>query len=195
MEILENEINFRPAVPSDAESLFQVKIAAFGEEFRRFGYSDHEPYREAVADCHPDRAKDDGMFSRKWHEGFCSGYLGGDWSLVILADSRIIGQVCAFPGDFAPLNFPAQYPGYDLSGKANVLFCVYVLPEYQDRGIGQMAMRKMEALHPADKWILDTPRVSPKNGHFYAKCGYAQGTGAATGLNVYAKGFPAPAAP
>ena len=54
-----------------------------------------------------------------------------------------------------------------------------------------MAMEYVEKLHPADKWILDTPKVSPKNKHFYEKCGYTQGNNEIHNgfLNVYSKGF------
>jgi len=178
-----NAITFRPATPDDANTLFEVKIAAFGDEFRQFHYADHG-YQDAVDDCSADRAKDEGMFSRKWHEGFCSGQFG-DWSLVIEADSRIIGQIVGFSGSHQ--YFADEYAGYDMTGNVNVIFCVYVLPEYKNRGIGKMAMRRMERLHPADKWILDTPKISPKNKHFYEQCGYVQG--ASGSKNVYAKGF------
>ena len=121
------------------------------------------------------------MFGRDWHEAFCSQF--GDWSLVIEANSQIIGQIVALEGQ----HFKDNYSEYDMTGSVNVIFCIYVLPEFKNQGIGKMAMEHIERLHPADKWILDTPKVSPKNKRFYEKCGYMQGKNGT--LNVYAKGF------
>ena len=91
-----NNITFKPAKPEDAETLFHIKIAAYGDEFKQFNYAE-QGYQDAVDDCNADRAKDDGMFSRKWHEIFCSNH-DGIWSLVIEADSKIIGQIVACSG-------------------------------------------------------------------------------------------------
>jgi len=177
------DITFRPAKPKDAGTLFKIKIAAYGDEFGLFDYA-AQGYQDAVDDCNTDRAKADGMFSREWHRGFCSGALG-DWSLVIMADKKTAGQIVAFPWQNQP--FIGPYSEYDMTGNVNVLFCIYVSPEYKNMGIGKRAMQHMEQIHPAEKWILDTPRVSPKNKRFYEKCGFTQG--ASGSLNVYAKGF------
>jgi len=170
-------ITFRPAKPEDADTLFKVKTAAYGDEFKLFNYDD-------VDDCYADDPKEDGMFSRKWHESFCNGHIG-DWSIVIKAGSKIIGHIVAYPGQ--DQFFKDAYSEYDMTGNVNVIFCIYVLPEFKNRGIGEKAMDYMERLHPADKWILDTPEISQKNKHFYEKCGYTQGRSGST--NVYAKGF------
>ena len=175
------EITFRPARPEDTDSLFEVKIAAYGDEFRRFRYAEEGRYREVVEDCRVDRARSDGMFSREWHEAFCRCF--GDWTLVIEVDSRIVGSICAQPGRY----FQEVYPEYDMSANVNVLFCIYVLPAYQDRGLGSKAMAHMEELHPAAGWILDTPEISPKNRHFYEKGGYTRD--ARGSCNVYTKGL------
>ena len=74
-----------------ADTLFNIKIAAYGDEFRQFNYVE-QGYQDAVDDCDADRAKDDGMFSRKWHEIFCSDN-DGIWSFVIEENSKIIGQI------------------------------------------------------------------------------------------------------
>lgn len=180
MSSLEN-ISFRPAKPEDANVLFEVKIAAYGDEFKLFDYGKDERYKESVEDCHVDKAKDEGMFSRKWHEAFCSPF--GDWTLAMEADTKVIGSICAQPGRY----FKNEYPEYDMSEDVNVLFCVYVLPEYKNKGIGCKAIEYMEKLHPAGKWILDTPDISWKNKHFYEKCGYKKGE--SRNKNVYVKGF------
>ena len=161
------KINFRAATPSDANILFDVKIAAYGDEFREFNYAQNG-YKDVVEDCNINMAREDGMFSKKWHEAFCSGYFG-DWSLVIEIESKIIGQIVAFSGKDKNLHSLYNYSSYDMTGNVNIIFCIYVLPEYKNRGVGKMAMEYMEQLHPADKWILDTPKISSKNKHFYEK--------------------------
>lgn len=50
-----------------------------------------------------------------------------------------------------------------------------VLPEYQNRGIAQKALRKIEKLHShAKTWVLDTLMQEPGNCHLYEKLGYTQ---------------------
>ena len=176
-------ISFRTAKPEDADTLFKIKIAAYDDEFKKFNYAE-QGYQDVVEDCHTDRAKDEGMFSRKWHEIFCSEQ-DGIWSMVIEDDSNIIGQIVVCSGQIEYFSNP--YSEYDMTGNVNILFCIYVSPEYKNKGIGEMAMAYMQQLHSADKWILDTPKISLKNKHFYEKCGFIQGTSGP--LNIYAKGF------
>jgi GNAT superfamily N-acetyltransferase len=175
------KITFRKATPHDADTLFNVKISAYGDEFKEFNYVEHG---YDVTDCDVNVTREDGMFSRKWHEIFSSEF-HGCWSLVIEADNKIVGQIVAISGEHK--HIAGNYSSYDMTGSVNIIFCIYVLPEYKNKGIGKMAMEYMEKIHPADKWILDTPKISPKNKHFYEKCGYKQGESGS--LNVYSKGF------
>lgn len=58
-----------------------------------------------------------------------------------------------------------------------------VLPEYQNRGIAQKALREIEQLHPhAKTWVLDTLMQEPGNCHLYEKLGYQQ-TGTPQAIN------------
>ena len=50
-----------------------------------------------------------------------------------------------------------------------------VLPEYQNRGIAQTALRAIERIHnDAKTWVLDTLMQEPGNCHLYEKLGYVQ---------------------
>lgn len=50
---------------------------------------------------------------------------------------------------------------------------IYVLPEFQGKGIGQKAILMAEALYPeAEDWELDCPEDLPSNRHCYEKLGY-----------------------
>ena len=50
-----------------------------------------------------------------------------------------------------------------------------VLPEYQNRGIAQAALKEIERMHSNCKcWILDTILEEKGNCHMYEKLGYVQ---------------------
>ena len=50
-----------------------------------------------------------------------------------------------------------------------------VLPMYQNRGIAQAALKKIEAIHSDAKlWTLDTLQQEAGNCHLYEKLGYTQ---------------------
>lgn len=50
-----------------------------------------------------------------------------------------------------------------------------VLPEYQNRGIAQSAMREIEGKYAGvKKWVLDTLAKEPGNCHLYEKLGYVR---------------------
>lgn len=52
---------------------------------------------------------------------------------------------------------------------------ISVIPEYQNLGIGQMALKFIENAHPdAASWDLITPFKSYRNHHFYEKMGYVK---------------------
>jgi len=184
-------ITFRPAMPSDVETLYRVKVAAFAEDFERFKYAEaNEIFKEDVEDVKSENPKSY-MFSKDWHKQFATG---DDNALVIECDAEIIGSIIVLPaktlGQYFEQLFQDEYPGYDFSRHdTNILMCVYVLPEYKNKGIGEAAMAYIEQLHPAEKWLLSTPNVSVKNKHFYEKCGYkANGTsGPGDAFQIYIK--------
>ncbi len=50
---------------------------------------------------------------------------------------------------------------------------IFVEPMYQDRGIGEEAMRQIYRLHPdVKRWRLGTPEFHTKNRHFYERMGF-----------------------
>lgn len=49
---------------------------------------------------------------------------------------------------------------------------LYVLPEYQNRGIAQKAMLICEEMHGSEKWELDTILQEEGNCYLYEKMGY-----------------------
>jgi len=53
------------------------------------------------------------------------------------------------------------------------LCCLCVIPEYQNKRIGQEALRFIESKYSnATTWTLETPADKEKNHHFYKKFGY-----------------------
>ena len=52
---------------------------------------------------------------------------------------------------------------------------IFILPRYQNQGLGYAAIRHAFALHPeADVWRLDTILQEPANCHLYEKCGFVR---------------------
>ena len=52
---------------------------------------------------------------------------------------------------------------------------IFILPQYQNQGIGYAAIQKAFALHPeATCWKLDTIIQEPGNCHLYEKCGFVR---------------------
>lgn len=52
---------------------------------------------------------------------------------------------------------------------------IYVDPDFQNRGIGQQAVKLMFGLFPeAERWTLGTPSWAIRNQHFYEKMGFVK---------------------
>ena len=75
---------------------------------------------------------------------------------LILEDDNIIGSIRVRKHD-----------------KIYVLAQILILPEYQNRGLAQLAIKKVESLYPdAEYWRLDTIAQEDKLSHLYSKMGY-----------------------
>ena len=60
------------------------------------------------------------------------------------------------------------------TGKNKRISPIFVLPEFQGKGIAQEAIRLCEEAPGNGKWELDTILQEPKNCHLYEKMGYRQ---------------------
>lgn len=58
------------------------------------------------------------------------------------------------------------------SGKNKRISPIFILPQFQGRGIAQEAIRLCEEVHGSENWELDTILQEPKNCHLYEKMGY-----------------------
>lgn len=82
----------------------------------------------------------------------------GNYGYVFLEDGLAVGAVRIIPTD-------------DVC-KVSALA---VLPEYQNRGIAQTALREIEEIHSnARLWVLDTLMQEKGNCHLYEKLGYVR---------------------
>ena len=53
------------------------------------------------------------------------------------------------------------------------LDCLCVIPQYENQGIGQKAVKFIESQFlNAKSWYLETPSDKKRNHYFYIKCGY-----------------------
>lgn len=59
-------------------------------------------------------------------------------------------------------------------GKNKRISPIFILQEFQDKGIAQEAIRLCEAVHGNGNWELGTILQEPKNCHLYEKMGYRQ---------------------
>ncbi len=77
----------------------------------------------------------------------------------ILFEGQIVGGIIVF----------------ELGEKHYELGRIWVDPDFQNRGIGQQAVKQMfEAFPEAKKWILGTPSWAIRNQHFYEKMGFVK---------------------
>ena len=58
------------------------------------------------------------------------------------------------------------------NGKNKRISPIFILPEFQGKGIAQKAIQLCEELHGNENWELDTIMQEPKNCHLYDKMGY-----------------------
>ncbi len=59
---------------------------------------------------------------------------------------------------------------------------IFILPQYQNKGIAQIAMQLCEKIHGSDKWELDTILQEEGNCYLYEKMGYHR-TGKTEAIN------------
>lgn len=59
-------------------------------------------------------------------------------------------------------------------GKNKRISPIFILPEFQGKGIAQEAIRLCEEVHGNGNWELDTILQESKNCHLYEKMGYRQ---------------------
>ena len=59
--------------------------------------------------------------------------------------------------------------------KVSFISPLFILPKYQNRGIGYIAIQKVFAMYPeVTIWKLDTILQEPANCHLYEKCGFVR---------------------
>mgnify|MGYP001026243196 FL=1 len=56
--------------------------------------------------------------------------------------------------------------------RPKVISPLFVLPDFQGRGIAQRAIRRAEEIHGSPDWLLDTIVTEDKLRHLYEKMGY-----------------------
>ena len=59
---------------------------------------------------------------------------------------------------------------------------IFILPQYQNKGIAQIAMQLCEQLHGSENWELDTILQEEGNCYLYEKMGYHR-TGKTVAIN------------
>ncbi|GKX29479.1 hypothetical protein SH1V18_19590 [Vallitalea longa] len=99
--------------------------------------------------------------------GYCPGYNIAKENMMksiskkimynILCDNKIVGNISIT----------------DNNDNTYHLNCLCVIPDYENRGIGQESLRVIENEFPdATVWTLETPADKKRNHYFYKKMGY-----------------------
>lgn len=99
--------------------------------------------------------------------GVCPGYgrniesiaesMKSNITFKIVIDGEVIGKVSANKNEYDECH----------------LDCLCIIPEYENKGIGQKAVAFIEKqFNDAKKWLLETPLDKLRNHYFYQKCGY-----------------------
>jgi ribosomal protein S18 acetylase RimI-like enzyme len=96
------------------------------------------------------------------------GYDSTEWNAARIAETPYFRIVCDGQIVGGIIAFDMGHGHYELGR-------IYVDPTFQDRGIGQAAMRQLfDAFPEAVKWTLGTPKWALRNQHFYEKLGFVK---------------------
>jgi len=99
--------------------------------------------------------------------GECPGYSNSIESMISTILNRIMYKIIC--NDQIVGNISVR----DNHDNTYYLGCLCIIPEYEDKGIGQQAIRFIESEFPdAVCWTLETPADKEKNHYFYKKMGY-----------------------
>lgn len=146
---MNTEVELVLAAPDDAELLHQMKYEAFYPLYEKYHDDETSPAKEKI----------EKVIWQLTHPG-AEYYL-------ILSDHKSIGGIRV-------KHSPKQT---DFSDKQDVEYIspIFILPEYQNKGIGQTVIKKVFELYPAAiTWRLDTIKQETGNCHLYEKCGFVK---------------------
>ena len=99
--------------------------------------------------------------------GECPGYNNSKESITSTISNGIIYKIIC--NNKIVGNFSVR----DNKDNSYHLGCLCVIPAYENKGIGQAAMKFIEGEFPkATTWTLETPADKERNHYFYIKAGY-----------------------
>ncbi|HPF86770.1 MAG TPA: GNAT family N-acetyltransferase [Candidatus Limiplasma sp.] len=99
--------------------------------------------------------------------GVCPGYRRTRESMLESISRRIVYKIQCDG------NIVGDIIVRDEGGGAYYLGCLCVIPTYENRGIGQLALAFLDQHFPdAAHWALETPADKERNHYFYQKHGY-----------------------
>ncbi|MBW9157781.1 GNAT family N-acetyltransferase [Clostridium tagluense] len=99
--------------------------------------------------------------------GECPGYNHSKESMTNAILNRIVYKIICNNQIIGNISVRDNYDNTYYLG------CLCVIPEYENKGIGQEAIRFIESEFPnATVWTLETPSDKKRNHYFYKKAGY-----------------------
>lgn len=107
------------------------------------------------------------FFSDYVKYGYCPGYGRTYENMQSTLENRIVYKIIA-NGTIAG-NIIVR----DNRDGTYFLGCICIIPQYENKGIGQAAIKFIEEhFSDAHHWSLETPADKERNHYFYKKCGY-----------------------
>ena len=146
---MKTEVELVPATPDDAESIHQMKYEAFLPLYEKYHDDETSPVKENI----------EKVIWQLTHPG-AEYYL-------IQKDHKSIGAV----------RVKHSQKQMDINCDQGVKYIspIFILPEYQNQGIGQEVIQKLFELYPNTlTWRLDTIKQEAGNCHLYEKCGFVK---------------------
>lgn len=146
---MNTEVELVLATPNDAGLIHQMMYEAFYPLYEKYHDDETSPAKEKIEKV-------------TWQ----LTHPGAEYYLI-WSDHKCIGAV----------RVKHSFKQTDFSDKQDVEYIspIFILPEYQNKGIGQAVIKKVFELYPAATiWRLDTIKQEIRNCHLYEKCGFVK---------------------
>ncbi len=137
------DIRLIPAGPDDAEMIHNMKYRSFLPLYQRYRDEETNPVKEPITKVIQQLTSDTTDY------------------YIIMRKATPIGAV------------RVVNDGMDHGRQVYRISPLFILPEYQNQGIGYRILQMLFPKYPnADTWRLSTIKQEPGNCHLYEKCGF-----------------------
>lgn len=161
---MKEEVELILATVDDAELIQRMKYEAFLPLYEKYHDDETSPVKSSIDKVIHQLNDPNSQYYLIRFRGENAGAIRIARKLKKKTDDRN----CEYDGN--PENSETEYV-------QDVLYIspLFILPEFQNKGIGQTAIKKVIDLYPdAVAWRLDTIKQEKGNCHLYEKCGFVR---------------------